>query len=84
MVLPQEVQAAAKSGESGWRWDKSVCRFCGTGCGVMVATKDDKIIDRDMPGQRPRVAIRRQVGNDALQRDHGRCLDHCLYHLYLH
>ena len=44
MVLPQEVQAASKAGESGWRWDKAVCRFCGTGCGVMVATQNDKII----------------------------------------
>ncbi|GBE30179.1 periplasmic nitrate reductase precursor [bacterium BMS3Bbin04] len=30
--------------ESGWRWDKSVCRFCGTGCGIMIATKNDKIV----------------------------------------
>ena len=22
------------------KWDKAPCRFCGTGCGVMVATKD--------------------------------------------
>ena len=44
MVLPQEVQAASKAGEAGWRWDKAVCRFCGTGCGVMVATQNDKII----------------------------------------
>lgn len=44
MVLPSEVQAASKQGEAGWRWDKAVCRFCGTGCGVMVATQNDKII----------------------------------------
>ncbi len=44
MVLPSEVEAASKEGESGWRWDKAVCRFCGTGCGVMVATQNDKII----------------------------------------
>ena len=44
MVLPAEVEAASKAGESGWRWDKGVCRFCGTGCGVMVATQNDKII----------------------------------------
>lgn len=44
MVLPKEAEAASKSGEAGWRWDKSVCRFCGTGCGVMVATQNDKII----------------------------------------
>ncbi len=44
MVLPSEVEAASKAGETGWRWDKAVCRFCGTGCGVMVATQNDKII----------------------------------------
>ena len=30
--------------QGGWRWDKAVCRFCGTGCGIMVATKDDRIV----------------------------------------
>ncbi|MCZ6521394.1 MAG: periplasmic nitrate reductase subunit alpha, partial [Bacteroidetes bacterium] len=24
-------------------WHKSVCRFCGTGCGVMIGKKDGKI-----------------------------------------
>lgn len=42
--VPKEAMAAAKQAESGWRWDKSVCRFCGTGCGIMVATKDGKIV----------------------------------------
>ena len=44
IAVPKEVQAAASQAESGWRWDKSVCRFCGTGCGIMVATKDGKIV----------------------------------------
>ena len=44
MAVPAKVEAAAAQAESGWRWDKSVCRFCGTGCGVMVATQNDKII----------------------------------------
>ncbi|MCH5336150.1 MAG: periplasmic nitrate reductase subunit alpha [Campylobacter sp.] len=30
--------------EEEWRWDKSVCRFCGTGCGIMIARKDGKIV----------------------------------------
>ena len=25
-------------------WHKSVCRFCGTGCGVMIGKKKDKIV----------------------------------------
>lgn len=36
--------ASSKSGEDGWKWDKSVCRFCGTGCGIMVATKNNQIV----------------------------------------
>ncbi|AQW85668.1 periplasmic nitrate reductase NapAB, large subunit [Campylobacter pinnipediorum subsp. caledonicus] len=35
---------SANEGEKGWRWDKAVCRFCGTGCGIMVATKGGKIV----------------------------------------
>lgn len=30
--------------DDGWRWDKAACRFCGTGCGIMVATKNGKIV----------------------------------------
>ncbi len=25
-------------------WSKAPCRFCGTGCSVMVATRDDKVV----------------------------------------
>ncbi len=42
--IPEKLKAASDSAESGWKWDKSVCRFCGTGCGIMVATKDDRIV----------------------------------------
>ena len=44
MSVPTEVEAKASKAESGWRWDKAVCRFCGTGCGIIVATKDGKIV----------------------------------------
>ncbi len=44
MNVPSELQAAAKNAEGGWRWDKAACRFCGTGCGIMLATKGGKII----------------------------------------
>ena len=26
------------------KWDKAPCRFCGVGCGVMVATKDGHVV----------------------------------------
>jgi len=44
LSIPESAKAASKNGEAGWHWDKAVCRFCGTGCGIMVATKDDKIV----------------------------------------
>lgn len=35
------------------RWDKGVCRFCGTGCGVLIGTREGKIVatqgDPDAP-----------------------------------
>ena len=48
--------AATQAVEADWQWDKSVCRFCGTGCGIMVGTKDGKIVatkgDPDAPVNR--------------------------------
>ena len=26
------------------RWDKAACRFCGTGCSVLVGVKNDKVV----------------------------------------
>ncbi|MCK5847405.1 MAG: molybdopterin-dependent oxidoreductase, partial [Bacteroidales bacterium] len=42
--IPKASKAAASKVEQEWKWDKAVCRFCGTGCGIMIATKDDKIV----------------------------------------
>jgi len=44
VAIPQTLKAQAKEAEKGWKWDKAVCRFCGTGCGIMIATKNDKIL----------------------------------------
>ncbi|MCG6867672.1 MAG: nitrate reductase catalytic subunit NapA [Gammaproteobacteria bacterium] len=50
------AQAATQEVEKDWQWDKSVCRFCGTGCGIMVATKQGRIVatkgDPDAPVNR--------------------------------
>ena len=35
-------EAAAAPGDI--RWDKAACRFCGTGCSVLIGTKDDRIV----------------------------------------
>lgn len=44
MSVPAELEAAANEAEGDWRWDKAACRFCGTGCGIMMATKGGKIV----------------------------------------
>ena len=44
LSVPTEVEASGRQAQTGWKWDKAVCRFCGTGCGIMVATKNDKIV----------------------------------------
>ncbi|MES2877452.1 MAG: nitrate reductase catalytic subunit NapA [Pseudomonadota bacterium] len=48
------AQALAQSGSSdGVRWDKGACRFCGTGCGVLIGVKDNRVVatqgDPDAP-----------------------------------
>ncbi|HEY0835258.1 MAG TPA: nitrate reductase catalytic subunit NapA [Azospirillum sp.] len=50
------AQAAEAVGRDGIRWDKGVCRFCGTGCGVLVGVKDGRVVatqgDPDAPVNR--------------------------------
>ncbi|EAJ5672927.1 periplasmic nitrate reductase subunit alpha [Campylobacter lari] len=41
LSVPSSVLANT---ENKWRWDKAVCRFCGTGCGILVASLDGKIV----------------------------------------
>ena len=40
-ALSQVVTDAART---GLKWDKAPCRFCGTGCSVMLATKNGQIV----------------------------------------
>lgn len=30
--------------EARLAWSKAPCRFCGTGCGVLVAVRDNKVV----------------------------------------
>jgi nitrate reductase NapA len=54
-ALPVSTLAGAPP-ESTWRWDKAPCRFCGVGCGVLVATAKGKVVavkgDPDSPVNR--------------------------------
>ena len=46
----------AAAAVDGIRWDKAPCRFCGTGCGVLVGTKAGRVVatqgDPDAPVNR--------------------------------
>lgn len=43
--IPGAAQPAAGGVEqAGLKWDKAPCRFCGTGCGVSVAVKDNRVV----------------------------------------
>lgn len=35
---------AAPADPAGLTWTKSVCRYCGTGCGLFVGTKDGQVV----------------------------------------
>ena len=47
---------AAQTNASKIRWDKAACRFCGTGCSVLIGTKDGRVVatqgDPDAPVNR--------------------------------
>jgi len=44
MAIPADAEAKASAAQSDWRWDKAACRFCGTGCGIMMATKEGRVV----------------------------------------
>lgn len=56
LPVTKAALAQASAAEAGWKWDKGVCRFCGTGCGEQIATFNGKIVaikgDPDAPVNR--------------------------------
>ena len=43
--LPGSTQGAASDADGAkLKWSKAPCRFCGTGCGVNVAVKDNRVV----------------------------------------
>ena len=52
MSVPGASAGPAEGGD-GVRWDKGACRYCGTGCGVLVGVKDGRVVatqgDPDAP-----------------------------------
>ena len=55
ITIPGVKEALANS-KDDIRWDKAPCRFCGTGCSVLVGTKDGRVVatqgDPDAPVNR--------------------------------
>ncbi len=54
VTLPVAKTAlAAENWEAGIRWDKAACRYCGTGCSVLMGVKDGRVVasqgDPDAP-----------------------------------
>ncbi len=51
-----QAQQLSESGQTKVRWDKAPCRFCGTGCSVLVGVQNDRIVatqgDPDAPVNR--------------------------------
>lgn len=56
LPMGELAEAATRNAEAGWRWDRGVCRFCGVGCGIQVATEKGRIVatkaDADAPVNR--------------------------------
>ena len=52
VTIPGVSEALAK-GKDDIRWDKAACRFCGTGCSVLIGTREGKVVatqgDPDAP-----------------------------------
>ena len=44
LTLPATAQTTAIASDPSVKWSKAPCRFCGTGCGVNVAVKDNRVI----------------------------------------
>src|SRR4051812_510072 len=42
--LPAQAQNLAAGPDVQLKWSKAPCRFCGTGCGVMVGVKDGRVV----------------------------------------
>ncbi|WP_027996930.1 nitrate reductase catalytic subunit NapA [Simplicispira psychrophila] len=51
--VPGAQALAQTATNDGIRWDKGACRFCGTGCGVLIGVKDNRVVatqgDPDAP-----------------------------------
>ncbi len=56
MSIPVVARAQADAANTKVRWDKAACRFCGTGCSVLVGVQNGRVVatqgDPDSPVNR--------------------------------
>jgi nitrate reductase NapA len=56
VTIPGIKVAEAKTQKDTIRWDKAACRYCGTGCSVLIGTKNGRVVatqgDPDAPVNR--------------------------------
>jgi nitrate reductase NapA len=43
LSLSDELLALTAPAQEPMSWDRGVCRFCGTGCGIEIATQGDRL-----------------------------------------
>ena len=60
LELPAMAANAVTDAElNNLNWSKAPCRFCGTGCGVMVGVKEGKVVATQGD---PRAEVNREIG----------------------
>ncbi len=61
-VAAAPPEGDAKSGDRNIRWDKAPCRFCGTGCSVLVGSQAGRVVavqgDPDAPVNRGLTCVK--------------------------
>lgn len=60
--LPEHLLALGETLQANWAWDKGVCRFCGVGCGIQIATEGGRVVavkgDPDSPVNRGLLCVK--------------------------
>ncbi len=62
LTLPEHIVVLGQAVQANWKWDKGVCRFCGVGCGIQIATEDGRVVavkgDPDSPVNRGLLCVK--------------------------
>ncbi len=60
--VPAALAAQAAQATGAVSWDRGVCRFCGTGCGIQIGTRGDRVVavkgDPDSPVNRGLLCVK--------------------------